>query len=76
MTSFTFTRHGFTRQREVEAEAKLTWYTDIGYYRIQVCGYGVDNEAAEANAKLLMGQARAALVIATQVEEVLVKQVE
>lgn len=64
MTDFTF-RNCKTPQGEHEASLVLDWYAGIGSYRIKIHGYGVSDEEAEKSARLLLGQAKAALTVAS-----------
>lgn len=52
-------------EERVEASTELHWYAQNGYYKINVAGFGVTEAEAIKSASLLLGQARAALHVAT-----------
>jgi hypothetical protein len=49
----------------VEAAAELHWYAGCGYYKVNVVGFGADEASAVKSAGLMLGQARAAIHVAS-----------
>lgn len=60
--------HRVTANGEHEAIIELRWYAQAGNFLVEAVGLGSTSEAAEANAKLLLGQARSELFRATTEE--------
>jgi hypothetical protein len=54
-------------QGDHEASISLKWYAVIGSYKIEVCGVGTSKDEAAKSAILMLGQAKAALTVATTV---------
>ena len=52
-------------QGDHEASISLKWYAAIGAYEIKVFGLGTSKDEAAKSAMLMLGQAKAALSVAT-----------
>lgn len=52
-------------QGDHEASISLKWYAAIGNYNIKIYGVGTSKEEAAKSAMLMLGQAKAALTVAT-----------